>query len=272
MHIPTGTAMDVSINDMRLNVRVDGPEGAPWMVFSNSLTAAIAQWDAQTAFFGSRFRFLRYDQRGHGGSGTPAPGTTMDALADDLLALLDHFAVERAILVGVSMGATTVARCAARAPSRCIGVVPCDGVWRSAPGAAALWEERFAFVREKGMAAMAEPTVKRWFRPEFFTRKPDVVERVKAMVAGTSEEGYYACGTALQEYDFSADYPDIAVPVLYVAGAQDGDVPGVMREMAAATPDARYHVVDDCGHLPNIEQPEAFHALLDGFVRELGVG
>lgn len=271
MAIPTGRAVLVPVNGMNLNVRIDGPENAPWMVCSNSLASNLAIWDDFAAAFGRRFRFLRYDQRGHGGSDLSAGKFTMNDLADDLLRLLDHCCVSKAVLVGVSMGATTVLRCATRDASRCLAVVPVDGAAKSAPGSAAMWEERFAIVRAGGMRAMAEPTVRRWFQPDFFDRKPEIVERTKTMIAETKPEGYFGCATALQEYDFSAEIPALAVPALYIAGAQDGDTPAAMKALADITPDARFHVIDHCGHLPVVEQPEAFFAAVDTFVRELGI-
>jgi len=241
------------------------------MVCSNSLSTNLSFWDGQVASFGSRFRFLRYDQRGHGNSDAPAGDFSMDDLAGDMLALLDYFQVDKAFLAGVSMGCVTVLRCAARAPSRCLGVIGCDGQWRSVASAAAMWEERFAFVRQEGMQAMAEPTVRRWFQPGFFTKEPDEVKRIKAMVAATKAQGYLGCGQALQHYDFSADYPTLSTPVLFLVGAQDGEMPKVMREMADATPGSRLQIIDNCGHLPNIEQPENFFKAVDGFVRGLGI-
>ena len=103
MSITIGQVIRVPINGLKLNVSVDGAEGAPWMVCSNSLGANLSLWDAQVAAFGSRFRFLRYDQRGHGNSDAPAGDFSMDDLASDLLALLDYFNVDKAVLVGVSM-------------------------------------------------------------------------------------------------------------------------------------------------------------------------
>lgn len=272
MSIVTGREVRIPINGMQLNTRVDGPESLPWMVFSNSLSSSLSQWDDMVAHFGPRFRTLRYDQRGHGGSSAPAPGTTMEALADDLLQLTAHFGVQQAVLVGVSMGATTVLRCAAKEPARCAAVVPCDGAWRATPGSGPMWEERFALVRKEGMAGMAEPTVRRWFRPEFFTEKPEVVNKIRAMVAATSPEGYFACAEALQDYDFSADYPKLAVPALFVAGELDGDMPEVMKEMAAAAPNGSYQVIKGCGHLPNVEKPRELCAAMDAFLHEHGLG
>jgi len=270
MDCVTGQNFCVSINGSRLNVRVDGPESAPWMVFSNSLSSNITAWDELVALFAPHFRFLRYDQRGHGGSDVPSVPFSMDTLADDLVALLAHFDIRNAILVGVSMGAATVLRCAVKEPSRCVGVVACDGMWCSASGTAAVWEERFAVVREQGMRGLVEPTVARWFQPDFFSRKPEVVEKVKGMIAETSPEGYIECATALQHYDFRADYHGFPVPVLYVVGAQDGDLPMLMREMHEGTPGSRYAVIEECGHLPTVEQPEILHRVMDEFIRQIG--
>lgn len=269
MNIVTGRPFQLTVNGQELNVRIDGPEGAPWMVFSNSLASDFSQWDALVDAFGGRFRFLRYDQRGHGGSAAPAGTFGMEDLADDLLRLMDLCGVENAVLAGVSMGATTALRCAAREPGKCRGVVACDGVWRSVPGAEHVWEERFAVVRKEGMHGMAEPTVRRWFQPEFFEREPETVDRVRAMIAATKAEGYFGCARALLAYDFSADYPRLSVPAFYVAGGEDGDTPAVMKIMANATPGAQYHVIDRCGHLPNVEKPAELFAVMDAFIRGL---
>ena len=277
MRFETGKDVRVPVNGLQINTRVDIPEnaasGMPWMVFSNSLACATAMWDEQIRAFSSRFKTLRYDQRGHGKSEAPANcETTFEELAADLLALLAQYEIEKAVLVGVSMGATTVMRAAALSPSRVAAVVACDGQWRTPEGTGPMWKERVQTVRDKGMKALARPTVERWFLPGFITANPQLAATIEAMVAATPPEGYLACAHALQTYDYRADYPAIGVPVLYLVGANDGDMPKTMREMADATPGSQYRVIDECGHLPNLEQPAAFYAAVDGFVRERGIG
>ena len=269
MTITVGKPVRVPVNGLELNTRVDGKEGAPWMVFSNSLASSIAMWDEQVAAFGSRFRILRYDQRGHGDSAVPPNHKTdFEELSADLMALLDHYAIEKAVVAGASMGATTILRFAARFPLRCLAAIACDGQWRAPAGSEATWKDRLAVATDQGMQALAAPTAARWFQPEFIANNPDVIKRVEAMVTATPVGGYLACAAALQDYDYRRDYPAIAVPVLYLVGAQDGEMPAVMREMAEATPNSRYQVIDKCGHLPNIEQPEQFYQVVNAFVRE----
>lgn len=272
MTIATGRPVRVSVNGTTLNTQIDGTEGKPWMVFCNSLTADISHWDKQVAAFGANFRTLRYDQRGHGASDVP-PGnkTDFEELSTDLVALLDHYNISKAVLIGVSMGATTVMRFAARFPFRCHAVVACDGMWRTAPGSEAAVHERMDIARTQGMAALAEPTARRWFLPDFYAKNPELMAHIQSVVAATSAGGYLACCEALLNYDYRADYPTIHLPVLYLVGQKDGALPEIMREMAETTRDSRFEVIYNSGHLPNQEQPEAFFAAVDGFLRDLAL-
>jgi 3-oxoadipate enol-lactonase len=193
-------------------------------------------------------------------------------LVDDLHALLDALAIERAALVGVSMGAVTVLRCAARFPQRVGRVLAADGQWASPAGAHELWAKRIAVAREQGMGALAGPTAGRWFRPPTVAARGPALVQTERMIETTSVDGYCDCASAMQSYDFSADFPHLAMPIQYVVGAQDGTLPAVMREMYRATPDARLTEIDDAGHLPNLEQPEVFNHVLTAFLHESKAG
>src|SRR5947207_15064936 len=106
--------MKIKANGIQFNCRAEGKEGAPWIVFSNSLATRLAQWDAQVAAFRDRFQILRYDQRGHGETDAPNGAYTFDQLTDDAVALLDAFTIDRATFAGISMGAVTGLRIASR--------------------------------------------------------------------------------------------------------------------------------------------------------------
>src|SRR3546814_4967206 len=94
----TETGM-VDVAGLGIRCRVDAQgSNAPWVVFSNSLGTALEVWDAQAAALSPRFRILRYDQRGHGGSGVPAEPCDFRRLGADLLALLDRFDIRRCCL------------------------------------------------------------------------------------------------------------------------------------------------------------------------------
>jgi 3-oxoadipate enol-lactonase len=254
----------VEHDGLRFRCRLDGPEGAPWVVFSNSLLTNLTVWDAQVAALAERFRCLRYDQRGHGGTSVPQGACDFDQLGGDLLALLDRFGVATCALVGLSMGVTTGLHLVARHPKRLTKLVFADGQVATAPGGAETWEGRIADARKIGMAGLADVTMERWFGAAFRQAGGDAA--VRAAAAAMPLEGYVACGRALQGYDFRHVLSGIAVPTLILAGANDGTMPVSMRAMAQAIPGAIFHVVPDAGHIPNVEQAEIFNRHLLAFL------
>lgn len=256
----------VVVGGLGLRCRIDGPAGAPWLVFSNSLMTDLTLWDAQVLALASRFRILRYDQRGHGGSAVPPADCTFDALADDLAGLLDHFGVTAATIVGVSMGGVTALALAARHPGRVARVAACDCQPASTPAGAAAWDERIAVARAGGMAALVEPTVARWFRPETVRQDPPALRRVRAGIGATPLDGFIRAARALQDYDLRAVLPTLRCPAAFIAGTEDGTLPEVMRAMADLCTGATFTAIPDAGHLPNVEQPVPFNAALSALL------
>jgi 3-oxoadipate enol-lactonase len=256
------------LNHTRLRCRIDGPEGAPWLVFSNSLMTDLTLWDDQVAAFGDRYRILRYDQRGHGLSSVPEAACTFPQLVADLAAMLDHFAIERASVVGVSMGGVTALGLAALHPDRVARAAICDCQSGSTQAGAAAWDERIALAGSGGMAALVEPTVTRWFLPASVAAGGPAVDRVRRMIADTPHEGFVRGARALQAYDFRDLPARIACPAAFVVGGGDGALPDVMRKMADAAPGASFTAIAGAGHLPNIEQPERFNDALRGLLAQ----
>ncbi|TDV35766.1 3-oxoadipate enol-lactonase [Paraburkholderia caballeronis] len=264
-----GAPFDVRCGDgATIRCRIDGVPGAPWVLFSNSHATNLSMWDEQVRALEDRFSILRYDQRGHGGSAV-TPDVTFDRLAEDVVDICDAVSIDRATLVGVSMGAVTVLRVAARFPQRVVRVVACDGQWKAPAGAREAWENRIAAARTTGMTPLAAATVARWFPAQSSRAAASRIAAVEAMIRATSVDGYAYCAMAMQAYDFSGDYPRLALPVHFVVGACDGALPATMLDMHAATPGSTYDVIPEAGHLPPVDRPETINALL---ARYLGSG
>ena len=248
---------------LRFNIRIDGPVGAPWLVFSNSLLTNLSVWDHQVAAFAGRFRILRYDQRGHGGTSVPPGPATITQLCDDIDAIMARLGIAAASLVGLSMGAATGIALAQRHPARVARLVCSDGNASTAPGGAKGWADRIAAARQDGMTALADATLGRWFA----TPGCPAIPAVRAMIEATPLAGFVACARALQEYDFAPGLPAMRLPALFIAGSADCAMPQTMPLLAAQVPGARYVEVAAAGHLPCIEQPAAFNAALEEFLR-----
>src|SRR6266487_4648455 len=142
---------------------LEGPAGAPVLVLGNSLGTTREVWEPQAAVLGERFRLLRFEHRGHGGSPAPAGPYTIGELGADVLRLLDGFGVQTASYCGISLGGMIGMWLAAHAPERIDALGLCCTSAHLPP--AQMWESRAAQVRAAGMAAISGQAAGRWFFP-----------------------------------------------------------------------------------------------------------
>lgn len=241
---------------LAVHYAVDGPDDAPVLVLSNSLGTTMAMGEPQLRPLAERFRVVRYDHRGHGGSPVPAGPYRIDDLGGDVLALLDHLGVERASFCGLSLGGMTGMWLAAQAPDRVERLMLLCTSARLGPPAA--WTDRAALVRAEGTTAVAATVVDRWLTPDLVRRDPDLVGRMRAMVAATPAEGYASCCEAIADLDLSGSLGAIRAPTLVIVGADDPAAPPDHGErIAAGIAGARVAVVQHAAHLANVQQPAA---------------
>lgn len=256
----------VKVDGATLRCCAEGADGdAQWVVFGNSLMTDCSIWDAQAAALANEFRLLRYDARGHGGSSVAEAGFGVETLGVDLLAVLDHFGIKRCTYVGLSIGVPTGLAAHGMTPQRFERLVFVDGQARTAPTGAASWEERIGFARTQGMHRMGEETMRRWLGPG--AAAGDRGRGLAAMIAATPLEGFVAGARALQNYDFSTEVARLRCPLLAIAGACDGAMPDGMAKVFGGVPGAEIVQIEDAGHVPNYERPEAFNAVLLPFLR-----
>lgn len=235
---------------------ISGRPSGPAVVLSNSLGSDLRMWDPQLAALEDRFRVIRYDTRGHGGSPVPEGPYTIDDLADDLITILDRFEIPTAHFVGLSLGGMTMMRVAARNPERVARmVVLCTAA--ALPDARQGYLDRAAQVRADGTAGVAEAVVSRWFTSEFLADNPTEQSLYRQMVADTPAEGYAGCCEALATMDLTDDLARIEAPTLAIAGADDTATPPAMLEQIANTVvQGTLLVVPDACHLANVQQPQ----------------
>jgi 3-oxoadipate enol-lactonase len=236
--------------------RIAGPEDAPVLVFSNSLGTTSEMWDEQAAALGDRFRILRYETRGHGGSPAPPGPYSIADLGADVIALLDRLEIRRASFCGLSIGGMTGLWLGASAADRLEALAVCCTGARLPPPE--MWADRAAKVRAEGVAGLVEATIERWFRPEFIEANPAAIERVRATFLTTDPEGYASCCEALAGSDMRGELGRVTPSTLIVAGSDDPvGTPERARELESGIPEARL-VTLAARHLAAVEQPHAF--------------
>ena len=258
--------MQATVHGHTVHYEVSGR--GPWLTLSHSLAAHSGMWAPQLAALEPHFTVLRYDTRGHGGSSAPPGPYTLEQLADDAQALLQHLGVQRTHWLGLSMGGMVGQTLALRHPALLDRVVLADTTGRVPPAGAALWAERAALARSAGMQALVQPTLARWFTPPFHAAQPTVVADIGAMIAATPVEGYAGCCAALAATDTLDGLRALHHPALVLVGAQDeATPPAAAAAIAAHWPGAQLQVIDGAAHLPNIEQAADFNAAVLGFLR-----
>lgn len=243
------------------------PQGRP-LVFANSLGTDLRVWDAVLPLLPAGLRVLRFDKRGHGLSDCPPGPWTIADLADDLAGILDARGIRDAAVVGLSVGGLVAQALAARRPDLVRLLVLSNTAARI--GTTETWNERIATVEARGIAPIADAVLERWFTPGFRAR-PGSLAPWRNMLTRTPAAGYAATCAAIRDADLTGSTRRLTVPTLALVGDADGATPpDLVRATAALIPGARFEIIADAGHIPGVEQPEAYARLLTGFLTENG--
>lgn len=257
--------MKLDINGIALNVEIEGPDGAPWVTLSHSLACNLGMWDEQAKILGERFRVLRYDLRGHGGSGAPEGSYSFAMLESDVVGLWDALKIEKSHWIGLSIGAMIGYGLAIDHGGRLLSLMACDGRSDAPPEYQIFFQQRIEAAREKGMAGLAAPTIERWFKPENLAKNPPAIAKLRRMIETTDPIGHEGCCEALKGLAFGPRLGSIKTRTLVIGGDSDvSAAPEMLADVAHRIPGARHAVLPNAGHISNMENPTAFNkAMLD---------
>jgi 3-oxoadipate enol-lactonase len=220
----------------------------------------LTLWDRQVPALARQFHVIRYDARGHGKSGAPPAPYTIEQLAADSLAVLDHFKIERAHLCGLSLGGTLGQWLALHRPQRLHSLILCDTAARL--GTVEGWQSRIDAVKAAGTVSIADMSMTRFFSDKFRQQEPKIVAEFHRTLVETPDEGFAGCCAVLRDCDFRSELTKISTPTLVMCGALDIPTPpSDSQELAAKIPGARL-VLLDAGHISAVEAPDAFNAAL----------
>jgi len=270
--MPDTLAQRMRAGDVQLQVRIDGQEG-PWVVLAHALGANLTLWDDTARHLSDRYRVLRFDLRGHGGSDAPVGAYTMARLADDAVALMDGLDIGQAHFCGVSVGGMVAQTMGVRHADRLLSLTLVDTIDHTPMSAHPMWANRIGQAEAHGMGGTVASTMERWLTPAYREAHPEVVERICGMLRGTPVQGYVGVAQAILAFNLTDALTRVRCPTLVVVGANDEGAPVSMAQsIAEKIPGAKLEVLPDAAHLSFIEQPERFHAIFDAFLGHAACG
>src|SRR6201996_4715924 len=207
------------LSGFRVRDELSGLESGPVLVFSHPLGTDLTMWDGQAADFAKKFRVLRYDKRGHGGSSSPAGPYTIEQMGLDAVALLDFLKLDKVNYCGLSIGGQTGMWLGVNAPERLNKLVLSNTAAKI--GNDGGWNAGIDAVTKDGVKSVSKVVIDRWFTPEFQAKAPAEIEKIRAVFERSDAAGYVACCAAVKTFDFREKVDGVRVPTLVIAGTHD---------------------------------------------------
>lgn len=246
---PQGTAYNLT-----------GPSAAPVVALIHGLGLTRRTWADHVAQLSGTYHVLTYDLCGHGETVPPVRTPSLTVLSGQLLDLMDHLHVSRAVLIGFSLGGMINRRFAMDHPDRVSALVILNSPHERSPDAQRLVEERAA-ASDTGPAATIEATLDRWFTPGFRTIHKDVVKRVRLSVLANDPGNFARHRQVLADgvRELIRPKPPITHPTLVMTCQNDtGSTPQMSCDIAAEIPGAQVQIIPALQHMGLIEQPTLF--------------
>ena len=259
--------MACAVSNTGLFHEIDGDRG-DWLIFAHGGDGNRLCWWRQVAELKSHFRCLTYDAPGFGLS--PAGSGLGKGPADDLISLMDEIGIDRALLIGHSMGGLAVSGVAQRWPERVRALVMSDTPFGFQTEALQRWASEMLTKIAGGFQVLDH-----LFAPGFTAREPELHHLYEAICRTRlpapppkDPPDYSAAYIAMRDTPV-VDYSGFPVPTLFIAGDQDElTLPWLLKATAEAVGGARLEVIEGAGHSPFYERTEVYNTLLARFLAE----
>ncbi|WP_166417512.1 alpha/beta fold hydrolase [Cochlodiniinecator piscidefendens] len=257
----------LELKDVTLHYRDEGdPNGSP-LVLCHALGTSLHIWDDVLPLLPEGLRVVRFDLRGHGQSTVPTPPYSMGALVRDAEQLLDALAIQNCMFVGLSIGGMIAQGLAIKRLDQIRVLVLSNTAAKI--GHAPHWDALIDRVRTGGSEALVDSTMKGWFSAQ--SLKDGIGQPWRQQFLATSQEALIGCLHAVKGTDFYTPTSGLRLPTLGISALSDTTIPpDLSRETIDLIPGSRFELIRRAGHLPCVEQPEAFADLLSEFLKETG--
>lgn len=247
-----------------------GPE-APVLILGNALGTTRELWAGVAYRMADDYRIVTFDLPGHDPASHTADDLeaqladlTLADIAAGVIAIADEIGAETFLYAGLSISGGVAMQLALDFPDRLTAVAALCAAPKL--GTAESWRDRIATVRADGTRSLIPDTADRWFAAGFLDEDNPAGPMVCEMLGNVPDDGYIACCRALARFDITERIPQIRIPILFLAGAQDlGNPPESMRALAEQVPDGQATVIPDAAHIVVAEHPDLVCDALTGF-------
>lgn len=250
---------------------ITGPEDAPVVVLIHGLglTRAVWQWMLPDL---TKFRVLTYDLIGHGETAPPEGDPTLKDLSDQLANLLDHLNIDKAAIVGFSLGGMIARRFAQDHRDRTTALVVLHSAHKRTEKQQGAILFRVEQAREHGPEATVELALQRWYTEAAQANRPDLMALTRSWILANNREVYVKLYRILAHGvdEIVAPNPPITVPTLVLTGDEDtGNGPAMSIAIAEEIPRGRLVILKGLRHMALAEDPEAVNRPVVDFLTEV---
>jgi 3-oxoadipate enol-lactonase len=241
----------------------------PTIVLMHPVAMRAEFWDPVAAELEDEFRLIAIDTRGHGESDVPDKPFSLDDLTGDVIELVRAVGSPPCVMVGCSMGVMIANWVAVKAPELVRALVLSNATHtRTEQGRVALQQRADAAL--KGMPAVLEGTLSRWFSPQYMALNADVVAEVRRWFLDNDPVVHSWSWLSMRDRDYGDKLQKIQVPVLAIAGSQDDTAtPAIVRDMSKLFPRGSFYLMEGVGHFAPLEKPQLYARILRDFIKGL---
>ncbi len=231
-----------------------------------------SMFDEQALLLKSNHQVIRYDLFGHGRTPALTKQVSLYDFRDQLLLLLDHLQIEKAFIVGFSLGGIVAQRFVADHGHRVGGIVFINTFYCRTEDELAGVRARLRITEEIGLEGIVEQAIERWFDPSFQSQQPKTVANIRRILSNNDRRGYTDAYRVFAEAEIhnGAALRGVDCPALVITGSEDpGATPTIAQRMVDDLGNAQLIVLDGCRHMTTIEASASVCAAMTAFFADL---
>jgi len=262
-------SLKVTTSNQAVSYIDEGSINDPAIIFIHGFPLNMSMWDKQIEELKKNYRVIAYDIRGHGNSDAGDDDFSIELFVNDLLSLMDTLRIDKTILCGFSMGGYIALNAIENYPERFVALLLCDtNCTEDKPEAKEKRMMAIESIKEKGLEQYADESLKKLFAPISLSKRIGEINIVKEMILKTSKQSIYKTLHALAERkETCSKLSEIKVPVLIMVGKEDEITPPeVALLMQEKIKGSKLHIIEQAGHLSNIENSDEFNEHLIEFI------